>query len=420
LTRIKGHHGAGVGVRIGVVAGLVVGATALAGTGVATATGSGAAPIVICEDAAFSGAFAQIGSGSALGTAAYVKMINAEGGMSGHQVKIIQEDNQSEPATAASVARKCVTEEHANFVFGPEETSTTSGAVPVLNSLKTVSIGWQSGWNDIGLSEADRHSYAFPGTANVFHENDLAAVQILVKKYHYTRVGVLETSAPGGLGNNTYLESIEGQYGFKVVGTQIMTPTATDDTPSVLALLADKPQIVISGLIPGPDTITAIKALRAADPTIPFAACVECDVPSFVSAVGGASAMKGIYTTAAPQFTLAALPRTPANAATIADLTKYVSAMKAAGYGSALDLAAAGAGWNSAEQLDAAIKAAGSVSETAVRDALEHQSIDTSGIQFKRTPENYGAITSDALGITILTPSGQVKVIGTAPGGPGE
>src|SRR6202034_2961996 len=105
----------------------------------------------------------------------------------------------------------------------------------------------------------------------------------------YTRVGVLETSAPGGLGNNTYLESIENQFGFKVVGTQIVTPTATDDTPSVLALLADKPQIVISGLIPGPDTITAIKALRAANPTIPFAACVECDVPSFVAAVGGTS-----------------------------------------------------------------------------------------------------------------------------------
>jgi ABC-type branched-subunit amino acid transport system substrate-binding protein len=397
----------------------------VAGTGVVTGTGVSAAgaagsPIVICEDAAFSGVFAQIGAGSARGTTAFVKMINAEGGMSGHPVKVVQEDNQSEPSVAASLARKCVTEDHANFVFGPEETSTMAAAAPVLDELQEVSIGWQSGWNDDGLSSADRHSYFFPGTANVFHENDLAAVQILVKPRHYARVGVLETSAPGGLGNNTYLESIEHQYGFKVVGTQIVTPTATDDTPSVLALLADKPQIVISGLIPGPDTVTAIKALRAADPTIPFAACVECDVPSFVAAVGGTAAMKNIFTTGSPPYTLAALPHTAANAPTIADLTKYVSAMKAAGFGSAVDLSAAGAGWNSAEQLAAAIKAAGSTSESDVKSALEHQSIDTSGIQFKRTPQNYGAITGDALSITIEGSNGQPKVIGTSAGGAGE
>jgi ABC-type branched-subunit amino acid transport system substrate-binding protein len=401
-------------------AGLVVGGTVLVGTGVATANGPGGAPIVICEDTAFSGPFTQIGTGTAHGTTAYVKMINARGGMSGHPVKIVQEDDQSEPATAATEARKCVQADHANFVFGPEESGTAAAAVPVLNSLDTVSIGWQSGWNDIGISTADRHSYAFPGTANVFHENDLAAVQILVGPRHLTRVGVMESSAPGGLGNNTYLESIEKQYGFKVVGTQIVTPTATDDTPAVLALMADKPQIIISGLIPGTDTITAIKAIRAASPTIPFAGCVECDVSSFVAAVGGNTAMKNIYTVAAAPYLLPALPRTAANKATIADLTSYVAAMKAAGFGSAIDLSSAGAGWNSAEQLDAAIKAAGSTSESAVRGALEHQTIDTSGVQFARTPENHGAITRDTGGITIVGSNGQPQVIGTSPGGPGE
>jgi hypothetical protein len=55
---------------------------------------------------------------------------------------------------------------------------------------------------------------------------------------------------------------------------------ATGVTPQVLALLAAKPQITLFGLVPGTDSITAIRAIRAQDPTIPISECSACELPS--------------------------------------------------------------------------------------------------------------------------------------------
>jgi ABC-type branched-subunit amino acid transport system substrate-binding protein len=418
-ARLRRHSRRAVGA-LGSVAlvstGLVFGGVGLIGPGVASASGS---TITICEDLALSGTNAQLGMNDALGAEAYVKMINSKGGMDGHPVKIIQENNQSVPATAATLARKCVTQDHANFVFGPEETGTATAAIPVLNELQTVSLGWQSGWNDIGLPASAKDSYAFPGIDNVFHEDDLATVQQLVAPRHYTSVAVLEDSAPGGLGNDTYTESLESQYHFKVVASQQVTPGSTDDTPAVLALLAKKPQIIILGLIPGPDSITGIKAVRAQSPTLPISECSGCSIPSFIAATGGASAMQDVYILGAyPE--LADLPNNAANAATITDAKNYISAMQAAGLGSANDIDSSSEGWDTAEELDQAITTAHSTSESAVKDALEHQKIDVLGIHFARTPQNYGAITSVQTSMQTVTSSGGLKLFGFSAGGPGE
>jgi ABC-type branched-subunit amino acid transport system substrate-binding protein len=404
----------------GSAVGLLVGLVGAMGSGAASAAGSGS-PITICEITALSGSFSTFGVDDSYGAEAYVKMANANGGMSGHPVTIIQENDQSVPALAATLARKCVDQDHANFVFGPEETSTAAAAVPVLNSLKVLSIGWESGWNDIGLSAADRHSYAFPGVENNFHEFDLDAIELVAAPRHYTRAAVIETSSPGGLGNNTFVASVGKQYGLKVVATQITPPGSTDDTPAALALLAAKPQIVILGLTPGPDSITGIRAIRAQDPTIPIADCAGCNLPSFVNAVGGTSVLQNVYMFGSNQDVLANLPRTPANMATIDDMQRYVTAMKAAGLGSPDDINAASDGWQSSESLAAAIQAAGGSIKTAdVIKALEQQKLDTVGVEWDRTAANHGGIVSVESAMDIITPSGQTKVFGLARGGAGE
>jgi hypothetical protein len=60
-------------------------------------------------------------------------------------------------------------------------------------------------------------------------------------------------------------------------------------------MLAAKPQIILFGLVPGTDSITAIRAIRAQDADIPISECSACELPSFVVAAGGASVMHNIY-----------------------------------------------------------------------------------------------------------------------------
>ena len=136
--------------------------------------------------------FSQLGTDDELGASAWATMVNKAGGVLGHKVALVQENDASNPATAAALVHKCVSQEHANFIFGPEETSTASAAVPAANQLQTVLVGWRSGWNGQGISDANLHSYSFPGIGNVFFADDLATVTQLIVPRHYTRVAVIE------------------------------------------------------------------------------------------------------------------------------------------------------------------------------------------------------------------------------------
>ncbi|HZD65123.1 MAG TPA: ABC transporter substrate-binding protein [Acidimicrobiales bacterium] len=404
---------------MGAIAATTLAGVGLAGCGGSTTAGAGAqpatssSPIVICEVAATSGPFVQLGKTDELGASAWAKMVNAKGGLLGRKVKLVKENDQSKPSAAVSAMRKCVTQDHANFIFGPEETTTAVAGLPVANSLKTVTLGWQSGWNALKMSNAAKHGYAFPGIGNVFHADDQAMVNFVIARRHYTRVAVIEDNTAGGLGNATYTAGVCKGKGCQVVAKQVTTPGATDDTPEALKLLAAHPQAIVLGMTPGPDTITAIKAIRAQNPTIPIGECSGCTIPSFISAAGGPTGMKDVYLIGSPGQLASSTPKTKANQAGINDTKAYLAAMRAAGDTSANDINDASEGWDTGRELAAAIKKAGSTKEAAVRTALAHQTIVVGGLQayyFQRTPQNYGNITRIVSAMATVKPDGSLKV----------
>ena len=392
-------------------AGLAAGCSSGGGGGSSAASGT---PLTVCEIAATSGPFAQLGDNDELGATAWADMVNKAGGVLGHKITLVQENDASDPATAAALVRKCVTQVHANFIFGPEETATASAAVPIANDLKEVTLGWQSGWAGQGISAANLTSYAFPGIGNVFFADDLATVTQLIVPRHYTRVAVIEDNAPGGLGNTQYMQSLASQNGYSVVASQITNPGATDDTPQALNLLKANPQIIVLGLIPGPDTITFIKAVRAQNPTIPISECSGCATSTFVNAVGGATAMQSVYMIGTPENVLSAIPSSSASAPALADTRAYIAAMKAAGLGSANDIDEGGEGWDTGRELTAAIESAKSTSPAAVKNALAHQALVTGGIQayyWQRSPSNYANITQIYSAVVTVGADGSFNVL---------
>ncbi|MFY9670544.1 MAG: ABC transporter substrate-binding protein, partial [Trebonia sp.] len=417
-TRVTSTH---LSRRLRVLGSAAAGAVLAAGLAAGCSSGGGGSssaasgtPLTVCEIAATSGPFAQLGDNDELGATAWAAMVNKAGGVLGHKITLVQENDASDPATAAALVRKCVTQVHANFIFGPEETATASAAVPIANQLKEVTLGWQSGWAGQGISATNLTSYAFPGIGNVFFADDLATVTQLIVPRHYTRVAVIEDNAPGGLGNTQYMQSLASQNGYSVVASQITNPGATDDTPQVLNLLKANPQIIVLGLIPGPDTITFIKAVRAQNPTIPISECSGCATSTFVNAVGGATAMQDVYMIGTPENVLSAIPSTSTSAPALADTRAYIAAMKAAGLGSANDISEGGEGWDTGRELTAAIESAKSTSPDAVKNALAHQALVTGGIQayyWQRSPSNYANITQIYSAVVTVGADGSFNVL---------
>jgi len=405
--------------RLKVLGTAAAGALLVAGVAAGCSSGGGggtsaSSPITICEIAATSGPFAQLGTNDELGATAWADMVNKSGGLMGHKVTLVPENDASDPATAAALVHKCVTQVHANYIFGPEETSTASAAIPVANQLQEVLLGWQSGWTGQGISNANLTSYSFPGIGNVFFADDLATITQLIVPKHYTRVAVIEDNAPGGLGNTQYMQSLASQYGYQVVASQVTNPGATDDTPQALNLLKANPQIIVLGLIPGPDTITFIKAVRAQNPTIPISECSGCATSTFVNAVGGATAMQNVYLIGTPENVLSAIPSTSATSAGLSDTKAYIAAMQAAGMGSANQIDEGGEGWDTGRELAAAVATAKSVSANDVKNALQHQTLVTGGIQvyyWQRSPSNYANITQIDSAVVTVGAGGTFNVL---------
>lgn len=404
--------------RLKVLGSAAAGVVLVAGLAAGCSSGGGSAssngPIKICEIAATSGPFAQLGTNDELGATAWAAMVNKAGGILGHKVTLVQENDASDPATAAGLVRKCVTQEHANFIFGPEETATSAAGVPIANELHEVLLGWQSGWSGQGISASNLTSYSFPGIGNVFTADDLATITQIIAPRHYTRVAVVEDNSPGGLPNSPYMQSLAGQYGYSVVSTQITQPGATDDTPQVLAMLKANPQIIVLGMTPGPDTITVIKAIRAQNPTIPISECSGCATSTFISAVGGQSAMQNVYLIGTPENVLSVIPNTSANAGCLSDTRNYIAAMQADGMGSPTLIDEGGEGWDTGRELAAAIESAKSISTESVKSALQHQTLTTGGIQcyfWQRSPSDYANMSQIQSAVVTVGPNGTFNVL---------
>src|ERR1700735_2222345 len=306
-------------------------------------------PIVVCSDEALAGPYAQIGETDNWGSEAYFKHVNATGGILGHKVTYILLNNQSSASESELLARKCIQTYHAQFIVGPESGADTESALPIAIANKTILISLSSGWASNGYPASELNSWGFPGFYDVFAEDQIASVQNLIVPRHYTRVALLEDNCGSVcLANQGSVQKLAAQYGFKLVTTQIDQVGATDVTPQVLAMLAAKPQIILFGLVPGTDSITAIRAIRAQNPNIPISECSACELPSFIAAAGGASVMPNIYVLGSMQDWLTAAQQgTSAQAkATATGLQAYFAGLRAAGFTSANQLDNSQEGWD--------------------------------------------------------------------------
>jgi hypothetical protein len=179
-----------------------------------------------------------------------------------------------------------------------------------------------------------------------------------------------------------------------------------------VALLAAKPQIILFGLVPGTDSITAIRAIRAQDPNIPISECSACELSSFIAAAGGPAVMHNIYVLGSMQDWLTAASQgTSAEAKqTAAGLTAYFAGMRAAGYTSANQLDNSQEGWDAGLEINWAITSARTLDETTVMHKLQHLDINTLGIVWARTPSNYEDISQVLAAMETISRNGTVTL----------
>ena len=377
-------------------------------------SGGSNSQIVACGDLALSGPYAQIGETDNWGATAYFDYINKHGGIMGHQVKYFNLNNQSNAANSELNAKKCIQTYHAQVIIGPESGADTESAMPVAIANKTVLISLSSGWQSNGYPASELNSFGFPGFYDVFYQDQYDSVQNLIVPRGYKRVALIENDCgPVCLANQGSVQALAKQYGFQLVSTQIAPLAATDVTPQVTNMLAAKPDIILFGLVPGTASITAIRAIRTQDPNIPISECSACELPSFVAAAGGAPAMKNIYVLGSmSQWLDKAKQGTSDQAkATAAGLQQYMDGMKGAGLSKEDQIDNSQEGWDAGLEINWAMTQAGTVTdETKIMQKLQHLNINTLGIVWNRTPDNYENISQVLSAMETINPDGSATL----------
>jgi len=180
----------------------------------------------------------------------YMEALNARGGINGHPVKVIYEDNKSSPPRAAAIATKMILEDK---VLGICLISFSHSHPPVYELAKKhgvpVIAPWSSpagAWDPVKYEA--REIFA---TGQVMHSKfdylGYSAPQVLAKLFPKTMtVGGISYDTPGARIFTNWALRWSEKLGYKVVYRGDIPPGTVDATPWALKIVEAKPDVLIT------------------------------------------------------------------------------------------------------------------------------------------------------------------------------
>jgi len=221
---------------------------ALCMLGLFAPTGAGVAQsndIVIATASPLTGTCAQDGTAIKNGVLLAADLINRKGGINGRKIKVISEDDRSDPKDAAAVANKLVNNKDVVAVLGNYNSSCTLAGAPIFNRAKILQLS--------PGSSAPAVSKAGPYTARVIltdaAQGDFDA-RWMVKDKGYKRIALMYENDDYGVGLKDVMTARVPAYGGTIVASESYYMGETKDfNPSITKIRALNPDaIFICGL----------------------------------------------------------------------------------------------------------------------------------------------------------------------------
>jgi len=261
---------------------IVLAATMVAGM----ALGAQAAePIKIGAFFALSGPNAPIGTPTKLVAEMVVDKINKAGGINGRPLQLIMGDTESDPAKAATIAKKFIHSDKVAAIIGP--TSTGEG----MQSKKIVEEAGVPTFMTVGgdppiMKETGPYTYVFKSP-----QRSSTAVKKLfayLKEKKLTKLGLLTASDPFGKDGAVWLEKLAPEYGLTFVAKESFGPKDTDMTAQLTNIKKANPQAIVVWTI-GPAGAIVAKNKVQLGINLPLFQCHGQPGPEYIQLAGKAS-----------------------------------------------------------------------------------------------------------------------------------
>ena len=259
------------------------------GTGAQAAAQKAAAkkkPIKIGAMFALSGPAAHIGTPTKLVAEMVVKKINKEGGINGRPIKLVLGDTESNPAKAASLAKKFIHVDKVAAIIGP---TTTGSGMQVKKIVEEAGIPTFMcvGGDPVIMGGK------FGAFTNVFKSPQRSSIAVkrlysYLKEKKLTKVALLTASDSFGKDGARWLKKLAPEFGLTIVAQESFGPKDTDMTTQLTKIKNAKPQAIVCWTI-GPAGPIVSKNKAQLGIKIPLFQCHGEPGPKYIELAGKAA-----------------------------------------------------------------------------------------------------------------------------------
>ena len=313
------------------------------------------------------------------------KQVNANGGINGHPLDIIIEDDASDPAKAATAAAKLINQDQVSALIGSSGTGPTLAIVPVVDNAKVPLISMAAGTKI--TSPIDPLVFRTPPSDSMAITRVLTYLKNTMK---VKKIAILHDSNAFGTGGADELTAKAPKYGITVVDRESYGSADTDMTAQLTKIQGTPAQaIVVWGTNPGPASIA--KNMQQLGMNIPYIGSHGIANKKFIELAG--TAANGVVFPAGKLLVPASIPAG-------SGWSKAVNAFSAAykkEYQMDIDTFAAH-GYDAGSIIVEAMKKAGTDS-TKLRDQIEQ----TAGLAGVDGVYTYSPTNHDGLSVADLT-----------------
>jgi ABC-type branched-subunit amino acid transport system substrate-binding protein len=276
-------------------AALVLLSAACSSTGAGSSSPGGASPsgakLVVGEFNPFSGPDAAFGPEIVGGCIPAIRLINAGGGVLGHQMSCVQEDTRGDPADAVPAAQKMMaTEASLVGVLGPSSDEALATA-PLLNNGHVPMFG------DTGQAAFDHTTDAYFYRLTPADDVKGYAMALWAHKAGYTRAATVFGNDAGAQSNVPTLTHAFTQLGGTVVYNKPFALDQSSYRSEVESILAAKPQVIFTEVDPqtGATFLSELQQLHGLMPVIGTDVTLQAPWLKAVTGSIGAGAMAKYY-----------------------------------------------------------------------------------------------------------------------------
>ncbi|NMP21393.1 ABC transporter substrate-binding protein [Sulfobacillus harzensis] len=227
-------------------------------SGGGSSSASGSAPYEIGMVSALTGSGASSGQLKVDGAKLAIQEINAKGGIDGHPLKLIVEDDQTTNSGTVNAFEKLVSQyPHLLAIIGPIRSTEVQAINPMIEQS---GIPVLIGGTDPQLTH-ENDPWIFR-----FRPNDSYSARTmayyLIKKLGLTKIAIVHSTDAFGTGGDTYLKKWIAHYGGQVVKDEGYTNHSTDYTSIVTALKSAHPQAIATYFTYGSDLAIFLKQVK--------------------------------------------------------------------------------------------------------------------------------------------------------------